>query len=628
MASEIRKFYRFGGFCFDSQTHCLKFGDELVQLPPKSLETLAVLIENRGDVVTRETILDSVWEQSYVDDANLTVAVSSLRKSLAAYNGQEDYIQTISRKGYRFTAQVEEKIEMLDESIVVSRHSIESLSINAEAPISLSGRTTNFKLAMAVGIVIAAFVVFGILAAFQRLSVKAAPTPARTVAVLPLKNLTGNADDNFMVDGITESVITELAKIRGLTVISRNSAFLLRDQEKDPAKLSSQLGISHLIEGSVRRDGEVIRVETRLIDAANGEVVWTESYERRLDNVVSVQDGIACSVAGELRIAICGERDRLAPRYTTNLKAYQAFLKGQFYRYERGAVNYEKAIAEYKKAIGFDVSYAPAYAALAKSYAVQEANAYVTPGSSLENAVTNANAALKLDNELPESYQALGLVAQLTGRFGEADEFYQRSIDVNPNAAGGWSLRASLMSIRGDLANAEEHLKKARDLDPLSIGPVYSLGDIYIYQREFGKALAQGDAIFEISPDAPSGHVIRALALNGLGRYDEALAEADKAKIDGSDYLKAQIVAGSGDRVGTLRSLTIFERSEIAIKNPYRIAVLYSLIHENDKAFEWLERAREIKQPYLSYIRNEPSFDPIRTDPRYPDLIARLNLPN
>ena len=627
MASEIRKFYEFDSFRFDVQTRCLNFQNEIVPLPPKSLDVLDVLIENRRDVVTREALIDAVWEESFVDDANLTVAVSALRKTLSSYSGNENYIQTISRKGYRFVGQVQEKIEIRDEPIVVARRSIEQFTIHSEAPLPLPRRRTKLTNVMVV-IVLIAIVGFGALFGYQGWNNKAAQTPTRTVAVLPLKNLTGNADDNFLVDGITESVITELAKIRGLTVISRNSAFLLKDQDNISSKVAQQLGVSHLIEGSVRRDGELIRVETRLISAVNGEVVWTETYERRLDNVVSVQDGIACSVAGELRIAVCGQRDRLAPRYTTNLKAYQAFLKGQFYRYERGAANYEKAIAEYKKAIGFDVNYAPAYAALAKSYAVQEANAYVTPGTSLENAVANANAALKLDADLPESYQALGLAAQLNGRYAEADDFYQRSIDVNPNAGGGWSLRASLMSIRGDLANAEEHLKKACELDPLAIGPLYSIGDIYIYKREFGKALVQGDAIFEISPDAPSGHVLRALALNWMGRYDAALAEADRAKIDGTDFLKAQIIANSGDREETFRSIATFENSDMANKNPYRIAVLYSLIHESDKAFEWLERARAIKQPYLSYIRNEPSFDPIRHDPRYADLISRLNLPN
>lgn len=627
MASEIRKFYEFNGFRFDTQKRCLKFGDDLVQLPPKSLDVLDVLIENHRDVVTREDLIDAVWEESFVDDANLTVAVSALRKTLSSYNGNENYIQTISRKGYRFVGQVKEKIEVRDEPIVVTRQSIEKFTIHEEAPLSLPGPRAKLLRVMVVGVLLAV-IGFGALFAYRGWSNRAALMPTRTVAVLPLKNLTGNADDNFLVDGITESVITELAKIRGLTVISRNSAFLLKDQENISSKVAQQLGVSHLIEGSVRRDGELIRVETRLIDAANGEVVWTETYERRLDNVVSVQDGIACSVAGELRVAICGERDRLATRYTTNLKAYQAFLKGQFYRYERGAANYEKAIAEYKKAISFDVNYAPAYAALAKSYAVQEANAHVNPGISLENAIANANAALKLDPELPESYQALGLAAQLNGRFTEADEFYQRSIDVNPNAGGGWALRASLMSIRGDLDNAESHLKKARDLDPLAIGPNSALGNIYIYKRAYGEAFAQADAIFAISPENPEGYALRAIALNWQGRYEEAIKEAEKAKMDGSDFLKAQIVAKSGNREETLMSIAKFENSEMVKKNPYRIAVLYSLIHENDKAFEWLEKAYEIRQPYLSYIRNEPSFDPIRVDPRYPDLIARLDLPN
>ncbi|CAN5547129.1 N/A [soil metagenome] len=627
MASVIRKFYEFNGLRFDAQTHCLKRGDELVQLPPKSLDALAVLLENRGDVVSRETLLDAVWEESYVDDANLTVAVSALRKTLSTYTGAEDHIQTISRKGYRFTADVDEKIELRDEPIVVSRHTKEELTyIGNDQLLSTANRTKYLRPLMAIGLMV--IVAVGALFGYRTWGSRATPPTAKSLAVLPVKNLTGDANNDFLVDGVTESVITEIAKVQGLKVIARNSTFALKENAVDLKSIGEKLGVTHLLDGSIRRDGDLLRLETRLINAATGEIVWSGTFERKMEEVLTVQDGIACSVSGELRAALCGEKDSDPKKYQQNLKAYQAYLKGRFYWYKRGTDPLHQAVAEFEKALQCEPNYAPALAALAETYVVMETNGVILPGAGIPKAIMYAEKAISVDPTIPGSYAALGIVRSVERKPQEAELMYSKAIEINPNYSLAWQWRSTFYSSHHRFAEAEAGLKKAQELDPLSLSINYALGNTYLNQRDYERTMAQGEHLLSIFPENFAGYQLISAAYDGMGRYDEALAAAEKAHPINVEMLKALILCHSGRRDEALQMISKIEGSEISKNNPYGVASLYAALGDRETSLAWLNKAIEINQSGLTEINVDRDFDAMRSDSRFVEIVRRSETTN
>lgn len=420
--------------------------------------------------------------------------------------------------------------------------------------------------------------------------------------------------------------MTELSTINGLRVIAHNSSFAFKDKEATLREVADRLGVTNLIEGSVRRAGNTIRVETRLINAANGEVVWLGSYEHQLEDIITIQDGIACSVASELQTTLCGQQDRVPPRYAKNLKAYRAYMKGRFYWYQRGDEPLKKAIASFEEALRHDPNYALAYAGLAETYVVQEANSMVPPGTTMPKAIASAEKAMQLDPNLPGAYAALGLARQIGYDSAESERMFQRAVEANPNYATAWQWRANGLRVQGRYAEAEAAIKRAQELDPLSVIINQTLGDIYFSMRQPERVLAQAQHVFSIAPENPNGYQLLAAGYAMLGRYDEALAAAEKNHSFNVRIFKIFILAEAGRREEAMRLLAEEENSEAAIKNPYRIGIAYALLNDKDQAFAWLEKAYAARQAYLYYLKCEPRLDSLRSDPRYTDLLKRMNL--
>ena len=650
--------YEFGPFRLDPRLPLLLRDGEPVPLQPKALETLVALVERGGRVVSREELVTAVWPDAEVEENNLSVNVSLLRRALGEAEGGGKYIETVPRRGYRFTALVHER-PVESHELLYTRHTRSQILIEERSeadpppvaaapaavpdvaletsragaagdgrprPSTLLSAPRRLGLYLAVGVLSVGLLAGG-LALRRAASNAAAPNPpmAKSVAVLPIKNLTGDEGNDFLADGLTESLMTELSRVHGLKVISRASAFALKDAEAEPREIAGRLGVAHLLQGSLRRDGDVIRVEARLIDPASGVVLWNETYERELAGIITVQDGIACNVASELEAALCGRRDHVPGRYAQNLKAYQAYMKGRFHWYQRGVEPLRRAVAEFEEALRHDPDYAPAYAGLAETYVVQESNGYEPTGVALPKAVANAERASRLDPDLPGAYTALGLARYLERNYDESERMYRRAVEVNPNYATAWQWRAALFSMQGRLSESESSLRRALELDPLSVPINFALGDVYFYRGDYGRVLEQAERILSLSPENQQAYHLRAMAFESLGRYDEAFAAAARAHPVNAPYLRAFILARAGRREEALRVAVEME-SEGAGGNPYRVAVLYATLGEKDKAFYWLEKAYALRHPFLNTLKVEPRFDPIRSDPRYGDLLRRLNL--
>lgn len=667
MSASPASFYEFGSFCLDPSVPLLMRDGEPVQLPPKAVETLVVLVAHGGRVISREELIEAVWPDTIVEENNLSVNVSLLRKALGEDEDGKKYIETISRRGYRFTGQVRER-PVEDLELIYTRHTrsqmlveesyegdaqpvaIESTLALDSTPEAALARKSDTSLAVATQprrkllrwpvmltlAVVAVALTISVILAMRAARRTDASTPgqknetttsnkgggatAKSVAVLPIKNLTGDEENTYLADGLTESLMTELSTVHGLRVIAHNSSFAFKDKEATLREVAERLGVTNLIEGSVRRDGNTIRVETRLINAASGEVVWLGSYERPLEDIINVQDGIACSVASELQENLCGQKDRVPPRYAKNLKAYRAYMKGRFHWYRRGYDPLIKAIAYFEEAIQHDPTYALAFVGLAETYVVLEANNQVPPGTALPQAIANAEKALQLDPNLAGAYAALGHASVFQYKFAEADKFFQQAVTVNPNYATAWHWRANELRIQGRYDEALISIKKAQELDPLSVPINLTLGDIYYSMRQPERVLAQAQHIFSFSPENGNGHILLMEGYDLLGRFDEALAAAR----DGRPW-KIAILARAGRREEALRLLAEEEQSTAPTRF-HNVAMGYALLNDKDQAFAWWEKAYAARLPIILYIKSEPRLDSLRSDPRYTDLLKRMNL--
>src|SRR6476660_7992251 len=421
VTSGARRFYEFGPFRLDPNRHRLFRGDEVVALSPKAFETLILLVENRAKLLDRKPLLDALWPHVIVEDANLTVAVSQLRKALNQNGDNAQFILTIPRVGYRFVADTCEVIEAPDPLIVEQRTRFQPIADNAEsnrttvAPPELQAKVSLLpeqrrprrmqrRLIVALGLCL----IIAVAAVAYRLVRSSGRAPANigSVAVLPLKNLTGDPTAEYFSDGLTESIISELSKIPELKVISRASVFVFKGKEIDPTEAGRRLGVASIVEGSLLKSNDRIRVQLRLVAAADGHIIWSgDSYERAAADIFQVQDEISCNVAEHLRPVFCAGKP--ARRSTENLAAYEAYLKGRYYMSQRTAEGLMKAIQFFQQATEVDARYALAYCELAESYKLAVWYVPMPASEAVPELQTAAVKAIELDSSLAEAHAAM-----------------------------------------------------------------------------------------------------------------------------------------------------------------------------------------------------------------------------
>ncbi len=626
--------YVFEGFRLDTKNRRLTRLDTsaAVSLTPKVAELLTYMVENSGRVLAKDELLEAVWKNAFVEESNLSQSIFVLRKALGEDNKNPSFILTVPNRGYKFIAPV-----VLADSVNEppgGSNSFEEIVPNRPDPdlpvrYQRAGRSGPALWIVTPLILLAFFlgIVFSSNSAVRRGSTEPPKDPSgKSLAVLPVKNLTGNSGDEFFADGLTESLITEIAKIHGLTVISRNSSFELKGKpDETVTAVRNRFEVTHFLENSLRRDGASLRLESRLVEAASGTVIWSNTFEQNSAEILTMQDGIACNVASDIRSTLCGQRDKETQKYQTSLKAYQTYLKGRFYYYQRGTEPLFKAVTEFQKTLAIDPKYAPAYSALAEAYMTMEVNGVIGPGEGFPTAEQYARQAIELDATLPGSYNVLAIVGAGKVSPEETEALYQKAIEANSNYAPTWQRRSRFYWAMGRFGEAEAGLRKAQQLDPLSLSVNYNLGELYLFERDYDKALAQAEHIFSIFPDNFGGYQIRAAALDGLGRYEEALTAAEKTHEINRNLYKAKILAHVGRRAEAKELIANMENSEQG-KRSVAIAELYAQVGEIDTAFIWLERAVTMKESAVGEIKINPDLDLLRNDPRFQELEIRAGI--
>jgi len=608
----------------DVSRYELSLNGKRLKLERQPMDLLILFVRRRGELVTREQIIDKLWGKDvFVDvDRSINSAVRKIRTVLGDDSGQPRYLETVVGKGYRFVGEVE--VVGLTEEARPGR----MLAAPVAPPRRISRRLLVFTALAAV----AATAVWGWLR--WRQNIASASGPIRSIAVLPLVNLSGDPAQEYFADGMTDELITEIAQVGSLRVTSRTSAMHYKATAKTAQDIARELNVDAVLEGSVVRSGGRVRITAQLIDARVDKHLWAKTYETELKDVLGMQDAVARDVAGQIRLRLTTEEQgRLSRSRPVNPEAHEAYLKGLYYWNKRDRASLEKAIVYFNEAIAIDPNYALPYAGIAQCYIPLTYFGYVR-GNDVRNKVAAAlTKALELDDSLAEAHTALGSAKHFYEYdWAGAEREFKRAIELNPNYATAHQWYAQMLGSEGRGEEALVQHKRALALDPLSLIIISGTGHrLYRLRRYDEAAIALRDAV-AMDSNFPSSHWNLGLVYTQQKDFPSAIKELQKADalFGGNPLLLAGLgyaYAASGDKIGARTVLIRLEKqARRQYVDPDAFALVYAGLGNKDKAFEWLTRATDDREGWVTFINNEPMLDNLRSDPRFGNLLRRIGL--
>ena len=652
--------YEFGPFRLDVAKRLLLRAGEPVALTQRLFETLLALVENSGRVISKDELMSKLWPEMAVEEANLTVNISALRKVLGETASEHRYIATIPGRGYQFVAQVEradqeraalalEKVtsaEIIIEDVEEDRpvHSI--LSGGETEPLPSTAPSIAHPAAPASGrlkpslIVIAAcaLALVGIFL-FVRLAGRSRETDAvggpRSIAVLPFKMMGGSNADEYRGVGMADALITKLGGLKQVNVRPTSAVLKYTRSDQDPVAAGRELNVEAVLEGSIRESGDVVRVTTQLVSVETGLPIWTDKFDEGLANVFAIEDRVSTQVADAIAINLSGEeKQRLAKRYTENFQAYQEYLKGRFYANRRTPETVKTAITHFNRAIEMDPNFALAYAAIADSYTVLGLRAYsvLSPHEAMPKAKSAALRALEIDDGLAEAHNSL---AQVKMRYewdwAGAERESKRALELNPGYAFAHQIYADLLFVTGRSDEALAEVKLAQKIDP-SAPTAGSAHAFFLYcLGQPDEALAQCAKALEKDPNLYTTLLVSALAYEQKGMHEQAIAGAQKALSltpgKSGEAIIGYIYAKQGRRDEALGVIERFKQSSKQnYVDPIYAGVIYSGLQDAAQSLGWLEKAYSERSPALIYLKYDPRYAWLRSNPGFQDLLRRIGI--
>src|SRR5688500_18186496 len=591
--------YEFGPYRLEASTRRLARGDELVPLTPKAFDILLALVERRDRVVDKTELMKIVWPDSFVEEANLSQTIFVLRKTLgdAADGGQ--YIETVPRRGYRFVADVR--------AIAAAKQTV----VPPASPAPASNRRTAWWTIAAAAAVL-------LIVAWRWPATTDAPI--RSIAVLPLANLSGQASEQYFADGLSDALLSDLAPIESLRVVARTSTLRYRDTAQSSADVGRELGVDGLVTGSVVRSGQRVRINIQLLHAASDRHVLARDYERQLPDVLALQREIARTVADEVRAVLTPEeRTRLSRTRVVEPRALDEYLKGSFEFNKRTRDGFLAAVAHFEKATAIDPGFATAYSGLADAYTLLVGFLHAAPRVALPKAEAAAMKALELNPDLGDAYVSLGYIRfRYDYDWPRGEKAFKRAVALNPSSelahhwyalSLGWSDRA---------ADARVEIERALLLDPLSTATLTSSALIHYSAREYDQAIAVFERVLSIEPDNIVAFRRRGWAYQMLGRHAEAVASFERASaLSGRDFIELASL-GRGYAMAGRRSDARQIIDEMRKRDPsgdltaYSIAEVFAALGDADNALRWLDRAHAARSIWFIFLKTEPLFDALR----------------
>jgi TolB-like protein/DNA-binding winged helix-turn-helix (wHTH) protein/Tfp pilus assembly protein PilF len=625
----------FGSFEVDTVSGELRRQGLKIRLQDQPFRLLVLLLGRAGDVVTRDELREKLWPaDTYVDfDHSLNTAVRKLREALGDSAEAPRYVETLARRGYRFIAPVAPRpIAQLAYSAGADVASV------LRAPVERLSTRARRLLTFAIVVVIcaAALVAYWVV---PRPGPTAQSGRRSTLAVLPFDNLTGDADQEYLSDGLTEEIITQLGWLEPdrVRVLARSSTWKYKRADRDIGRLRRELGADYVLEGSLRRAGERVRVSAQLVRLDDQSQVWAETYERPFRDVLILQSEVAETVAHTIAVTLTpGAQARLARARPVRAEAYQDYLRGRFFWNRRTEGALRQALGYFQKAIAADPGYAPAYSGVADSYLSLGASSIVgglPPRQAMPQAKAAALKALQIDDALAEAHTSLAMVHLLYDWDSAAcEKEFRRALELDPNytAAHHWYSHYLLALGRTEESLAES--KRALELEPLQLVVGIHLGWHYLYARQYDQAIAQFRQTLELDPAFPQTQRYAAWAYLQKGMHSEAIA-ALRAALSGlerdpeieGELGHALAVAGRrADALVMLEGLAHLSASRYV--SPYSVALVHAGLGDRDQALTWLDKAYAERSDYMPYLRLEPMLDGLRSDHRFAALVGRVGL--
>ncbi len=615
-------------------------GHEQIHLPPKAFDSLVLLVENQGHLLEKEELLKKVWPDSFVEESSLAQHISLLRKVLR--DGDEGhgpkYIETVPSRGYRFIAEVREvNQDSLDSAPNWAGQAANRPPVSPVAPSSHSNRSLWVS-----AFAIAGFALLLSLGWVTRSRwngrKNSGPPAIESLAVLPLKNLSGDPAQEYFADGLTEAMITDLAKLPGLKVISRTSIMQYKESHKHLPQIAQELGVDAIVEGAVLRSGNRVRITAQLVRAATDQHIWAESYERDVSDLVSLQDDVARSIAEHIRKEIAPRGFvQLTTSDEANLEARENYLKGRYFWNRRNEPAYLKAIEYFQLAVSEDPNYAQAYAGLADAYALLGSlpSSQITRGVAMPRAKEAALAALRLDDSLAEAHTSLAFVEMhYEWKFAEAEREFRRAIELNANYATAHQWYAFDLAAMGRLDEALSEINRARQSDPLSGIINTDLAEFLYFARRYDEALQQAHATLEMDPNFAMAHRMMERVYAQKRMFPEAIAEGERAvALTGEDPWMllelANTYAAAGKKPEMHHCLSRVANVSVTRDLPSGITIgeIYAASGNSNLAFQALEKCYRLRDGGLITLNADPILNPLRSDPRFKDLTRRVGLP-
>ena len=620
MAISTRQTYEFGAFRLDPTERILLRGSEPVALTPKVFDTLVLLVENAGRLVTKDDFMRQVWADAFVEDATLVQSISQLRKAL----GDPEIIETVPKKGYRFLGSVR--------TVVPTPPAISDAAPAFESPASESDRALRApkRIARHWLLVSAALGVLFVAVVFYVLDRSPGPN-IRSLAVLPLQNLSGDSGQEYFVDGMTDELITDLAQIHSLRVISRTSVMQFKQTQKSLPEIAAALNVDAVVEGSVQRTGNNVRITAQLLDARQDRHLWAASYEREITNVLELQGQVAKSIADQINAKLTPQEGAtLTVRRPTNPAAYDALLTGKYLFNRRNAADTKKAIGYLQHSVEIDPNSADAWTTLASCYTSLGSDlAAADPAEVIPLAHAAIAKALQLDPNLAEAHTTLAWIKLwYEWDWGGAEREFRRALELNPNNSAAHREYSHYLQLRKRFDEAIAENNRAIELAPLDILPSIHLAWLYVDARDGPKAVAQSQHVLEMDPSFTGAYLLLARGYELEGKWEDAIASTEKVKAAYPQAYSANIAyisAASGDKLRAQKALS--DLTEFARHNyvsPVEFATCYAALGDRDRAFKYLDSGYRQHDTWMIALEVNFGLDNLRTDPRFQELERRV----
>jgi TolB-like protein len=607
--------YEFGPFRLDSSIHRLLLRGQVVPLTAKLSDILLLLVERSGEVVTKDMLMREIWPGQFVEENNLTVSMSALRKALGERYGERKYIETVPKRGYRFVA----RVSVLPDIEAVAGKRLPAIGFESK-------RASAWK-------------------------------AATSMAVLPLMNESCDPSLEYLADGLAESITNSLSQIPQLRVVARSVVFRYKGKDLDAQRIGEELNVPALLAGRVLQFNERLFINVELIDVENSTRLWGAKYNCLFSNIFEIQEEIASEVSEKLLLRLSNwEKNVLTKRYTENAEAYRLYLKGRFFWNKRSVTAIRKAIDNFRLAIELDENYSLAYSGLSDCYTTLAGYGVFPPKEIMPKAKETVLRALEIDDRLAEAHASLAnIMLRYELDWQGAEREYRRAIELNPNFIIAHHWYADYLTKKGRFNEALERIKQALEIDPLSLIINKTMAKVLYFARDYDAAIKQCLETLEIEPEfgPASGQLAYAYAAKGM--YAEAVAQIQKLiNFAAGEY---EILAGAGlDSFSGQKKEVLFSQSdpeaiaalgyfyarmgrraealELArglkelLKHryiePHTLAMIYTALEDKAQALEWLEKSYVERTSILTHLKFWPFLDPIRSEPGFLDLCRRV----